>query len=384
MSNHRSTRMVVAAIAVVLGLIASACSTASGSSGSGGGLSAAQVAELQAVVDKASQIPTFVAPGPAFNISKAKGKRVFVIPTASQLPACDQISKDTVNLLRKEGVSGTYFQNSGGPSGWIPGMQQAISQHYDAIVLICGIDPNLIAPQVQAATSAGIAVIDSGLGDTKDGAKKDPLVTAQTNIPNAESMRDSVDVALLDHRDKPFDIFEITSNEVPSSVVMDGTLRAEFAKYCPKCKIRSVNIAVPDWATKVQSAVSSALLADPNIKVVLPIFDGEAPPAGAAVRASGRTDVQLYGCYGGTQEYILQMGKGLPEAVNVGPTHLWRAYAVTDQTLRILSGAGPVPADKESDPSRLFTLQNHLHAADVNEGFGTEFPSGYEKLWLQG
>ncbi len=386
MSSQRFRhRWTLAVVGVLLCLAGAACTTASGTSGSGsgGGLSASQVSALRTEIAKASGVPTFAAPGPAFDVRRAAGKKIFVIPTASQLPVCDQIGKDVVSLARQEGLSGTYFQNSGGPSGWIPGMEQAISQHYDAIVLICGIDPNLIKPQVQAATAAGIAVIDSGLGDTQDGAAKSPLVTAQTNIPNAQSIRDSVDVALLDHKDAPFDIFEITSNEVPAGVVMDAALRQEVAKYCPKCRIRSVNIAVPDWATKVQSAVGSGLLADPGVKVVLPIFDGEVPPAAAAVRASGRGDVELYGDYGGTPEYVLQMGNGLPMASNVGPTHLWRAYATMDQTLRVLTGVGAAPADKESDPSRLWTVRNYRHAGDVNGGFGTAFPSGYEKLWLR-
>lgn len=377
-------RVVFAALGAVLALIVSACSSSSSGSGSGGagGMSPADLAALRSVVDQASQVPRFVAPGPAFDISKAKGKRVFVIPTASQLPVCDQISKDVVQLAGKVGMSGTYFQNSGGPSGWIPGMQQAISQHYDAIVLICGIDPELIRPQVRAATTAGIAVIDSGLGDTEaNGSDSSPLVTAQTNIPNSPDIRHAIDVALVEHQGKPFNVLEITSNEVPSSIVMDKALRAELGRYCPGCKIKSVNIAVPDWATKVQSAVSSGLLADPSVKVVVPIFDGEVPPAAAAIKASGKSDVKLYGDYGGTPEYILQMGSGIPMNSDVGPTHLWRAYATMDQTLRVLSGAGAVPPDKDSDPSRLWTLANHQQASAVNGGFGTDFPSGYEKLW---
>jgi ribose transport system substrate-binding protein len=380
--NGKNRFPLLAVLAAALALVVSACSTSTAGSGpSGAGLPADRLASLQSLVDNASQVPKFVPPGPAFDISKARGKRIFVIPTASQLPVCDQIGKDMVTLAQKVGMTGTYFQNSGGPSAWIPGMQQAISQHYDAIVLICGIDPNLIKPQVQAATAAGIAVIDSGLGDTEDGAKADPLVTAQTNIPNAESIRRSIDVAILENKGNPFNVFEITSNEVPSGVVMDKALREELGKYCPGCKIKSVNIAVPDWAQKVQSAVSSAILADPKVKAVVPIFDGEVPPASAAIKASGRADVKLYGCYGGTPEYIAQMGGGIPMASNTGPTHLWRAYATMDQTLRVLSGAGPVPADKASDPSRLWTTANYQHAADPNGGFGTEFPAGYEKLW---
>jgi ribose transport system substrate-binding protein len=380
----------MAACAVAgLVLLAAACSSSSGQAGSGGsggsgsgGLTASQVSTLQSLVSKASAVPPFTAPGPAFSTAKATGKKIFVMPTASQLPVCNQIANDIVELGKKFGMTGTNFQNSGGPSAWIPGIQQAISQHYDAIVLVCGIDPNLIKPQLQAAKKAGIAVIDSGLGDTfVDATATSPLVTAQTNVPNGAMIQRSVDVALLANRGKPFDIFEITSNDVPDGVIMDHALRSEISKYCPKCNIKSTNIAVPDWATKVQSAVSSALLADPNIKAVIPIFDGEVPPAAAGVRASGRPGVKLYGDYGGTPQYILQMGKGLPMASDVGPTALWRAYATMDQTLRVLTGAGPVPPNKDGDPSRLFTITNYQSAGNVNGGFGTSFIQGYNKLW---
>jgi ribose transport system substrate-binding protein len=146
--------------------------------------------------------------------------------------------------------------------------------------------------------------------------------------------------------------------------------------------LKSTNVAVPDWGTKIQSAVQSALVSDPDIKAVIPIYDGMTAPTAAAIRASGRTNLKMYGCYGGTPEYILQMPKGYPMATDTGPSHLWRAYAVVDQMLRVLSGAGPVPADKAQDPERLFTMDNYQEVTSVpNDGFGTEFPTGYEKLW---
>lgn len=387
--GRRSARgaALISSVLAGLALAVTACTTGgqAGTSGSSGGqsfLSSSQVSTLQRLVSQAEAVPAFVPPGPAFSTSNVKGKKLFVMPTASQLPVCNQIAQDIVVLGKKFGMTGTNFQNSGGPSAWIPGIQQAISQHYNAIVLVCGIDPNLIKPQLQAAKAAGIAVIDSGLGDTAvDGTKTSPLVTAQTNVPNAIMFQRSIDVALLDNRSKPFDFFEITSNEVPDGVIMDHAFRAEVAKYCPKCHIHSVNIAVPDWATKVQSAVTSGVLADPNIKAVVPIFDGEVPPAAAGIRATGRTDLKLYGDYGGTPQYILQMGGGLPMASNIGPTALWRAYATMDQTLRVLTGAGMVSPDKDGDPSRLWTSSNYKQASGVNGGFGNAFVTGYDKLW---
>lgn len=382
--NSRKLSRVAAAL-VGLGLIVTACSSAETAAGSGSGasqfLSPAQITQLESLVDQAGAVPKFVPPGPAVDTSNLKGKRIFVMPTASQLPVCNQIAGDIVRLAGKFGMTGKNFQNSGGPSGWIPGIQQAISQRYDAIVLVCGIDPNLIKPQLQAATRAGIPVIDSALGDTYEHATEtSPLVTAQTNVPNGQAIQRAVDVALLDNRAKPFDIFEITSNDIPDGVILNRALRTEIRRYCAKCRITSTDIAVPDWGTKVQSAVSSALLANPNIKAVIPIFDGMVPPAAAGVRSTGRP-VKLYGCYGATPEYILQMGKGLPMGSNVGPTALWRAYATMDQTLRVLSGAKTVSPDKDGDPSRLFTIKNYREAGRPNTGFGTEFITGYEKLW---
>jgi ribose transport system substrate-binding protein len=379
-------RPVVATLAAGLVLATAACGSgddagsASGGGGGGGGPSAEQLEELEQLVSAAQEVPVYEDPGPPVDLSSLAGQKVMVIPTASQLPVCDQIGKDIAELAEEVGMTGTYFENSGGPQGWIPGMQQAVSQDYDAIVLVCGIDPNLITPQVQAATDAGIAVIDSGLFDTEDGGT-DPLVTAQTNIPNAESIRRSVDVAFLDNGEEPFDVVMVTSDEVPAGVKMEEAIRDEFATYCPGCEIQKVNVAIPDWGTKIQGEVSSALLANPDIKAVIPIFDGMVPPAGAAVTASGRDDVFLYGCYGGTPAYISEMGESIPMRSDTGPTHLWRAYATADQMFRVLTGGEALDPNDAFDPHRLWTLDNKDDVTGENDGFGTEFVTGYRTLW---
>jgi ribose transport system substrate-binding protein len=380
----RRARPLVAAAAVAVVLTTAACSSGSGGSSasgsSSGGPTAEQLTKLQSLVDTAKKVPPYKAPGPAVNLSSLAGKKVMVIPTASQLPVCDQIGKDIAGLAKEVGMTGTYFENSGGPQGWIPGMQQAVSQNYNAIVLVCGIDPNLIKPQVKAATDAGIAVIDSGLYDTQDGGT-DPLVTAQTNIPNAESIRRSVDVAFLDNKQKPFDAVMVTSDEVPAGVKMGKAIEDEFKTYCPGCHIQKVNVAIPDWGTKIQGEVSSALLANPNIKAVLPIFDGMVPPAGAAVTASNKKDVFLYADYGGTPAYIKQMGGSIPMHSDTGPTHLWRAYATSDQMFRVLTTGKGLDPNAAFDPHRLWTLDNKGDITGPNDGFGTDFVTGYRKLW---
>lgn len=394
-TRPRGGRRAGTALAALVGgvaLVLAGCSTADETPGGGaaaiddgdlGFLTQEQFDELTQRVEEWTAVPEFVPPGPAFDIRPAQGKRFLVMPTASQLPVCHRIAEDTVEIAGRFGLEGTYFENSGGPPGWIPGFQQAIAQDYDAILLTCGIDVDQIAPVVQEATAAGIAVIDSGLGDTDNGSEQNPLVTAQTNVPTAESSRRAIDVMLLENRAEPFDILLITSNDVPSGVIMNEAIEEEVKKYCPECGIERMNVAVPDWATQITPEVAARLTANPDIKVVVPIFDGEVPPVIAGITQSGRTDVTIHAAYGGTAEYISQMGEpGYPLRSDVGPTGLWRAYAAVDQMLRVLSGAGAVPPDKASDPSRVWTVDNHEENAGVNEGFGDEFIKGYESLWL--
>ena len=47
-----------------------------------------------------------------------------------------------------------------------------------------------------------------------------------------------------------------------------------LAKYCGDgCKYNYINAPVPEWATKIQPSVQSALLADPTINYIIPIYD---------------------------------------------------------------------------------------------------------------
>jgi hypothetical protein len=52
-----------------------------------------------------------------------------------------------------------------------------------------------------------------------------------------------------------------------------------------------------------------------------------------------------------------------------------------DETLRVLTGAGAIAPNKDSDPSRLFTIKNYKEVSGVNGGFGTAFVTQYKKLW---
>ena len=108
------------------------------------------------------------------------GKKIFSMPVSSQLEGCDRMARSVVDIAKSVGMTdSTYFQNDGGPQAWVQGMNLAINQGYDGVALVCGIDPAALAPQMEAARAAGIAVVDMHLADVAD--PPSDLIAAQTN-----------------------------------------------------------------------------------------------------------------------------------------------------------------------------------------------------------
>ena len=111
----------------------------------------------KANLNKYKAVPTFVAPGPAFDAkAKAGGKTIFVIPASSQIPFVSTIANNITRIGKLANVKTTVWQNQGQPSQWVQGMNAAIAQKASAIVLLAGNDPASLQPQIKAAKAKGI------------------------------------------------------------------------------------------------------------------------------------------------------------------------------------------------------------------------------------
>ena len=111
-------------------------------------------------------VPKFVAPGPAFNAkANAGGKTIFIIPASSQVPFVSTIANHIRRIATPIGVKVTIWQNQGQPSQWVQGMNAAIAQSANAIVLLAGNDPAGLQPQIKAAKAKGIPTIVAHLYD---------------------------------------------------------------------------------------------------------------------------------------------------------------------------------------------------------------------------
>jgi ribose transport system substrate-binding protein len=248
------------------------------------------------------------------------------------------------------------------------------------VALVCGIDPNALTPQMEAAKAAGIPVVDLHLADVSVPA--DPLIAGQTNGEFNRSMQMGVYSALIASNGEPIDVFVITSNENPPSVTMEETIKSTFAELCPACKVTTQNVPIPDWFGGAgQSTIDAALVANPDLDAVFTVYDFMAPIVEGSIKANN-SKAKIY-AFGGDYPVVSTMtASDSSMGTDMGPDFLWMAYSGADQLFRAMAGEPVIASDAAYAPYRLWTSDNASEKTEAaGSGFGDAFLQGYYDLW---
>lgn len=315
---------------------ASSGSGSASTTSDGGGGGDAQ-ATAKAAIEKGKEIPQFDLDAESFDASKASGMTVFNIPVSSAIPYVAAVDKEMQKVAKEMGIKWVQFENQGNPTQWASGMNQAISQKADLIILDAGIDPKLLIPQLRRAKEAKVKVLVNHLyqnGEAPDQQILD-LIDGYITVPFHESGELSVQYAVADGGcDAVKSTLIINSKEVPPSQGIVDAMTAKLAELCPDAKPKVVNVPVVDWGTKIAPEVQSALAADPNMKWVLPIYDSQSIPAIAGIRGAGKATSVKVASYNGTPDVMKLIESGDIMAADMGENIEWLAYANMDQAMR--------------------------------------------------
>jgi ribose transport system substrate-binding protein len=374
-------RLLLAGSAAILAVTACGTSSGGGSSSSNSGISADALSQVKTLYTQESGPSQWPNPGPAFDSSKAKGKKVWWISNLGSNSFTKLVYDPFKEAMTAAGAQVTFFDGQGQASEEIRGMQQAVAAKADLII-----DQDYPVAQTQAgfdaAKAAGIPVLEWANNDAGKGPSPNGGVAEVTYCYSC-SGKLMAHAAIVQSSGNVNAVFITSSDVEPAAVVLQG-LKGEFDKYCPNtCKVDVKDVVIADWSTKLAVTASTAV-ANQKVNWLIPAFDPETAftnPALIQAGAASRVKVASYNATKGNVDRLKQPGD--PLAADVGSPLGWSGYAIADNALRILAGVTPVKDEKI--PLRTFDRTNigtvDLNASDATWYGPTDYKVEYKKLW---
>jgi hypothetical protein len=369
----------------------------------------ADVATAAAQIAAVAGVPTFTAPGPAFDAKKAKGKSVFIIPASSNgVPDLASMSAYTGGIRQagaSVGVKSRTCSNNGTLKAQTACFTRAVASRANAIILVGSLDLVGLKDSLAAAKAAGIPVIGAHVlapGDFASGV--DPAyqqalsgLAATVPAPFARAARLEADYVTAVATGAPQTILLVGASDVPESAGMLATVQSEFSSVCgAACSVSSIDVPFSTWQTAAYKAVATATLAK-TTQWLLPMFDqfdDLAAEGESDARDAISTVVRPNICSYGGAPFAIQMGQAANRVqCDIAENMNWDGWATMDQTLRVLTGTAPLAT--ENLPVRLWSLSTsnwftegvglagETFPPTIDAGWGdpAQWTNGYRALW---
>jgi len=327
-----------------------------------------------------TQQPVFTPPGEAFDIRACvDGRKMLAIPNSSANPFLKGIIDRMKAVGEQIGLEVVEWENQGQPSQWVQGFDFAIRENFDIINLISGISPDTVEPQIAAANEAGVRVTTSHFYDPS--FEPHPALSSSLPIGFNEIGKILANWTAVNTNGEA-KILTIVSREVPPTIPLVDGIETELAENCPTCEIvQEINVGVAEWGTKIQPAVQSALQANPEINVIIPIYDSMSQFVVPALRLTGRLGEVDVATFNGTP-FVLDFIQQGAVSMNIGESLDWIAYATIDGQARDLCEM-EMP-DRLNVPFYIFDADNAADAgtpAQFDTGYGDAYIAGFNELW---
>lgn len=343
--------------------------------------SSGAIAEAEAAVTKALEPVKWEPPGEPIDVSSLKGKNVWYIPYDLSVPFEQELNEGLSEGLAAAGVNLTTIDGKSMVSNFSSGIQKAISQNAD-VILLGGFPARLVKPALEQAKAAGIPVIATHAGDPGPvtGPEKEYITAYATHSYSfpGEIMADftasdsegSAHVALIE------------ANELDTSNLVSEAFRRQLSSVCPECSVKQFNVPFSQL-NGMQAQIESILRSNPEVNYVVPVFDAYAIYSIPGITEAGKSSSVKLVTFNATPAVMDYLAKGDIVAAEVGDATNLQGWGYADQAFRVLLGKPPL--DNIDVPERLFTEENiksiDLGAPESTWYTNTNYQAAYKKVW---
>ncbi len=350
--------------------------TASAESGEGG-----SSAKLAAFEKKIEQViaersgPQTEGP-PTEGPKAAPGKSAYIIACSQALEGCQRESVAAKEAGEAIGWNMTLYDTESKPDKMVEGVQRAIDNNANGII-VQAIDMSALAAPLEKAKSAGATIVCFA-------CVNDNEIATQV-IPSEQSFYEdgwALAAQMYKNTDGHPKILVISNKETGVIVKrLEGT-----EKFVEECQAAGGDCEITDeqfflysnLTTAIPELVSVSLGRHPETNAIWMGFDSteEFVQQGAEQAGVSKEDVGLYG-FDGNKSNIANIREGGWEVATMAGPFEWVGWAEVDALNRVFNDEEPV---EEVVRAKLITKEN-APENDIYDGDGEDFRIGYKEVW---
>ena len=336
------------------------------------------VAAAAEIIEAARAVPDADNLGEPIDVSPLAGQTIYSIPIDSANQFFTVGEEAMRRVAAQADVELITFPTDGTQTSFQQGFAQAINAGA-AVILLNGPLPETLGPQIEEANAAGIPVVPLHLSDVSEPTLEG--LPYEAFAPFNDAARLMVLYAVAD-LEGPVNALVIQSAETGPAAGMVASIEETIANEAPAgSTVTVIDAPVPQWATSIQGQVQSALLRDPEINAVLPIYDSMSTYVAPGIEQSASDrGIGIY-TFNGTPAILDMINQGIV-AMDTAESPDWVAYVNVDTAFRAMLGVDPNTA--ATGPLRVIDISNVDETGtppEANLGFGDEYPSAYLVLW---
>lgn len=357
----------------VLALLLAACgsnSTASPSTTTTSSASTAVTAgSSKAVATASAELAKYtgtaapVAPGPAFDASKAAGKMVWIVEQLAANPAVAVVTQNYEVAMTHENVKFLTCDAHGASVAIATCIEQGLPQH-PMLILIVGGEPSTYASGTAAAEAAHVPVI-SALGlpplssiDTSVVAPE--LARIQASAPGPYLLAGTLAADyIVSHSKGNAHVLFIGSPGLIDSTFEQKTFVQTLNQLCPSCTLDTQQVIITNWASDLGPTVSAQLQLHPEINYVVPVFDPMAAYTDPAIAQAGKSSTIKVVTVNGSLQQMTNLSQGQMITADIGLDLPEVGFQAADETLRLVTGQTSSNSNKQTSAGlRVFSSAN--------------------------
>jgi len=370
-----------------LAMLATACSSSTkpAASTEKAGDAAAGVAYAKQVAAKyRAAVTDYPSPGPALDAAKVgglKGKTVLFVPISLAAGPFQQQQASLKTALGHLGINVTTCDPNFLPSAAAACLNNA-KTNGAAAVITSGIPYSLATNDYRALQDQHIPVLVGSAGPGNPPSTSD-IAFQESVTTSAKAGTVAVDETIAQSDGKAHVLF-ISITDSSALTAQADAMKAEFAKYCPRCTVVEAPFNTANLP-HVATSVSSKLISNPSINFIQPQADAYVANSLAGVQSANFTS-KVKAVTGTASIGVLQMVQQKRFVVaDVGYDFSYIGWNEADGVLRLLTGLRVDP--EPFVPIRIFDSANLAGVtltpgANVDSLYGpTTFQQMFYKTW---